>query len=97
VIRGHESPEVVAIVAAIREHKPEVIRLLGRCCAPCEARNTRPDPLGDGCGLHAVTAEAVADRWQRVTPAADPAVCVCCAGPTLNLRDLICRTCSVEL
>lgn len=69
-------------------------RKKARCCPVCDARARRPDPLGDGCQSHGVTEGDVAERWERAwSQGADPAVCLCCAGPTLNVRALVCKQC----
>ena len=67
-----------------------------RCCPLCDERHRRPDPLGDGCGLHGQSAEDVRARWQKVGPQHDPAVCLCCAGPTADSRGFVCARCSGE-
>jgi len=72
------------------------------------ALSSQPKPAytpGDGCGLHRVTADDVAARWQQLEALIDEspeddhdaqwsivAVCPCCCGPS-RVEKLLCRRC----
>lgn len=89
-VTGRWSAEAETVARALCERKAEVLRRLR--CPPCDERRRRPDPLGDGCLTHAVSAEAVGERWAGVGDR-DVGLCLCCAGPTADLDGLVCEAC----